>query len=292
MSAHTPLSELLKSYASQPLDSRKRWYSPAALAYLQTRPRYPQDLIDQVVAQTQLQASSTVLEIGCGPGTATQALAPLGCALEALEPNADFFQLAQEVCRPYPKVRLHNVALEEWAVTPAAYDVVVAASSFHWLPPDLAQRTIPTALRPGGWLVLLWNQKLEPTWDVYQSLAPIYQALAPALDRYVSLEEQLQTLDDLANVDWQLECFGPWQRDHRHCQTIYTSAQYVTLLSTYSPYLQLEDNQRQSLFAAIRDQVDQQWGGEITLDSISAVHMAQKVTEESGAPVASDSVEP
>jgi putative lipase involved disintegration of autophagic bodies len=44
------------------LEQRKRWYSPAAEAYYQVRPRYPQALIDRVVDITQLSGDSILLE--------------------------------------------------------------------------------------------------------------------------------------------------------------------------------------------------------------------------------------
>ena len=53
------------------LEQRKHWYSPAAEAYHQVRPRYPQALIAQVVEIAQLSSRSTLLEVGCGPANAT-----------------------------------------------------------------------------------------------------------------------------------------------------------------------------------------------------------------------------
>ena len=60
------------------LEQRKHWYSPAATAYQQVRPRYPQAIIDRVVESTQLSADSTLLEIGCGPAIATTCLCSSG----------------------------------------------------------------------------------------------------------------------------------------------------------------------------------------------------------------------
>jgi hypothetical protein len=41
------------------LAQRKQWYSPAAIAYQQVRPRYPQALIDRVVASGQFKGMVT-----------------------------------------------------------------------------------------------------------------------------------------------------------------------------------------------------------------------------------------
>jgi putative lipase involved disintegration of autophagic bodies len=74
---------LLNECYGKDLAQRKRWYSPAAEAYRQVRPRYPQALIDRVVAITQLSATSTLLEVGCGPAIAMPAFAALGCSIGA-----------------------------------------------------------------------------------------------------------------------------------------------------------------------------------------------------------------
>lgn len=94
------LKQTIISYSSRDLEQRKNWYSPAAEAYNKARPRYPKDLIEQVVEVAQLSTDSKILEVGCGPGTATVALAkpavgiaPLGCSIICLEPNPNFFQL-------------------------------------------------------------------------------------------------------------------------------------------------------------------------------------------------------
>ena len=48
------LKQAIDSYASQDIEQRKTWYSPAAAAYQKARPRYPQALIEQVVEVAQL----------------------------------------------------------------------------------------------------------------------------------------------------------------------------------------------------------------------------------------------
>ncbi|WP_325034688.1 hypothetical protein [Nostoc sp. 'Lobaria pulmonaria (5183) cyanobiont'] len=65
------LKQAIISYSSTGLQQHKHWYSPAAEAYNQARPRYPQDLIHQVVELAKLSTDSKILEVECGLGTAT-----------------------------------------------------------------------------------------------------------------------------------------------------------------------------------------------------------------------------
>jgi SAM-dependent methyltransferase len=88
------LKQTISSYSDKNLEQRKNWYSPAAEAYNKARPFYPQDLIRQVVEIAQLSSCSRILEVGCGPATATIAFARLGSPMVCLEPNPAFYQLA------------------------------------------------------------------------------------------------------------------------------------------------------------------------------------------------------
>ncbi|SRR5579883_665191 len=100
------LKQQIISYSSKTLEQRQNWYSPAAEAYNKVRPRYPKDLIDQVVEIAQLSTNSKILEVGCGPATATVAIAQLSCSMICIEPNPDFFQLAQQNCQAYTNVEI------------------------------------------------------------------------------------------------------------------------------------------------------------------------------------------
>ncbi len=56
----------------------------------------------------QLSSESKILELGCDPGTATVDFAQLlGCSMMCLEPNPDFYQLAQQNCQTYDHVDIH-----------------------------------------------------------------------------------------------------------------------------------------------------------------------------------------
>ncbi|NJL84621.1 MAG: class I SAM-dependent methyltransferase [Chloroflexaceae bacterium] len=130
-----PFAQRLKTFADKALAEKKVWYESVAAAYHRTRPRYPQALCDRAVVAAELNARSRILEIGCGPGTATVAFAPLGCEMICLEPNAALYELARTTCASYPNVTFHNLAFEDWTAVPC--DAVLAATSIHWIAPEV-----------------------------------------------------------------------------------------------------------------------------------------------------------
>ncbi|MEO0824682.1 MAG: class I SAM-dependent methyltransferase [Cyanobacteria bacterium J06642_9] len=257
------------------LAQRKTWYSPAAKAYQQVRPRYPQALIDQVIDIAQLSSQSSLLEIGCGPAIATPAFAALGCAMTCVEPNPEFYHLAQHTCEPYLNVTLQNCAFEEWELAPQHFDAVLAASSFHWIPPETGYPKAAAALRPSGHLILLWNKELQPRYDVFQQLSAVYKTHAPSLNRvYEDRDTQIAILDQLGQMAIASGQFKDVVFGNLEVEVTYSIDEYLLLLSTYSPHLKLEPQQKQPLFEGLR-QVLMQHGEAVQLSYVSAFHVAR-----------------
>jgi SAM-dependent methyltransferase len=231
---HENLKQTIASYAARPLAQRKHWYSPAATNYNEARPSYPPALIEQVVEHAQLSPRSKLLEVGCGPATATVVFAELGLSMLCLEPNPDFYRLAQHNCQQYPNVEIQNSAFEEWPLEANGFDVVLAASSFHWIPADVGYPKAAQALKRNGHLVLLWNKELQPSYEVYQNLAEVYAIHAPDLNRYEDRATQEKILSGLGQLILDSELFQDLVAGQVITEVTYTTDQYLTLLQTYS----------------------------------------------------------
>jgi SAM-dependent methyltransferase len=270
------LMDQISSYAGKALEQRKTWYSPAAEAYNRARPRYPQSIIDQVIDVAQLSPDSALLEVGCGPGTATLSFAPLGCSMLCLEPNPDFYQLAIKNCQAHPQIEILNTSFEEWSVRAEPFDAVLAASSFHWIPTEVGYPKAAQALKPGGTLILLWNKELQPSEAVYQHLSAIYQVHAPELDRYEDQATQFKILDHLGQLALDSGHFKNVVPGYVEVATTHTADQYLTLLQTYSPYLKLNTERRDALFKELRDYIEVHLDDCLPLSHLSAFHIAQK----------------
>lgn len=273
---YSDLRQTISSYSERNLEQRKNWYSPAAEAYNKARPHYPQELIRQVVEIAQLSSSSKILEVGCGPATATVAFAQLGSSMTCLEPNPAFYQLAQQNCTQYSNVGIQNKSFEEWTIEADKFDAVLAASSFHWIPIDVGYPKAAKALQANGYLILLWNKELQPCHEVYQRLSEVYQVNAPSLDRYEDRETQEKILQGLGQIVKDSDLFKDLVSGHIESEVTYTVDEYLTLLNTYSPYLKLDPEIKEALFEGLRDKIERDFGGSLRLSYISAFHVAQR----------------
>jgi SAM-dependent methyltransferase len=271
------LEQILRSCYSKDLEQRKHWYGSVADDYNKVRPRYLQNLIDRVVGLAQLSSDATILEVGCGPGNATIAFARLGFSMWCLEPNPEFCQLVRHNCKDYPFVTILNTSLEEWELEASKFDVVLAANSWHWIPPEVKYQKAAQALRDNGFLVLLWNMTPEPKYEVYQILQEVYQTYAPSLTRYDGRQKQEEILKGFGEHILGSGLFGDLISENIACQVTHSTDDYLMLLNTFSQYRAIAPHTKNALFEGLRDKIESNLGGRIELSYLSAFHLARKL---------------
>src|SRR6266436_1704987 len=114
-----------------------RLFNEVPELYDRVRPAYPGELFADLVAITGVGSGSPVLEVGCGTGQATRSLAALGLSVTAVEPGAGMAALARRRLAAFGSVEVENSTFEEWDDGGRRFDVVVAASAWHWVDPSV-----------------------------------------------------------------------------------------------------------------------------------------------------------
>ncbi|MEL6928466.1 MAG: class I SAM-dependent methyltransferase [Cyanobacteria bacterium J06600_6] len=252
------------------------WYDSVASAYDRTRPRYPQEILARMQEIAKLEPRKSVLEIGAGPGIVTIELAKLGAEMVSLEPSQAAWAIARAKCADYPNVEVINTTFEDWNLANKKFDVVVAATSFHWITPEARYIKTSTALKDNGLLVLLWNTPPQPSWEMYQDLQDIYQTHAPELDKYEGHQEHQENIGKMAQGVIDSGYFQNQTSDRLVVTVHYTVEDYLTLLSTLSPYIGLRSAQRESLFSELQQRFEQLLGERQELD-LSYLSLLQTV---------------
>lgn len=273
---YSKLKRAIKDISSRDLERRRSWYSPAALAYDSARPKYPRELVGKAIAAAQLAQSSRILEIGSGPGTATLSFAELGGRMVCIEPNPDFCELARMNCQSYPSVEVINQSFEEWDLEPEAFDAVLAASSMHWIPSEIAYVKASSALKEGGYLILLWSKELQPCKSMQIALSEAYRLHAPDLGHYEDRKKQESILAGLGQMMLDSGRFRNLVTASVAASLVYAPDRYISLLGTYSSYLELDRCTRDALFDGLRQCILEKVAGEIRLSHLSTCHIAQK----------------
>lgn len=256
--------------------NRNNWYSNVVQAYDHTRPRYPDAMIARMQQSACLQTPKVLLEIGAGPGIASVELAKLGLSMLCLEPSLAACKLAQEKCKAYPQVKFINTTFEEWELTPKKFDAIIAATSFHWVAPGIRTQKTAAALKDDGSLILLWNTPPQTSYEVFQSIADIYQVHAPELANYESLQGYHKSLGKMGQELIDSGYFTNLVEEQLVNEVTYSVDDYLTLLSTLSPYIRLKAQQRDDLFVELSKNLKLNHGDQLELSYLSMLQIARK----------------
>ena len=96
-----------------------------------------------------------MLEVGPGTGQVTRRLLEIGAEVVAVEPDARLAQFLRE--KLGAQLELVERTLEQAELAAGAFDLAVAASSFHWVDEAAGLASLRGALRPGGWIAVWWT---------------------------------------------------------------------------------------------------------------------------------------
>ncbi|MFI6762420.1 class I SAM-dependent methyltransferase [Micromonospora sp. NPDC050417] len=115
-----------------------------------------------------LDGRGRLLDVGCGPGTVTLALAPFFSEAIGLDPDRDMLAEAERQAKrgEVTNVRWVAARAEDLPAGLGEFRVVAFAQSFHWTDRDQVAATVWEMLAPGGAFVHvsdLKNPPAEPT---------------------------------------------------------------------------------------------------------------------------------
>jgi SAM-dependent methyltransferase len=124
-----------------------------AESYDEARPPYPPALWDSIRELGAMRPGLHALDLGAGTGQATGPLLAAGLSVTAVEPGP---RLAALLRRAHPDAEVVIARAEEAELPANTFDVVVAATSIHWMDLDVLLPRIHRAMTPSATL-LVWR---------------------------------------------------------------------------------------------------------------------------------------
>jgi SAM-dependent methyltransferase len=254
-------------------------FDQAAELYDRVRPGYPAALFDDLAELTGIGPGTRVLEIGPGTGQATLPLAERGCQVVAVELGPDLAAVARRNLASFPSVEVVTAAFEEWPLPVEPFDLVVAATAFHWIDPALRVDKVADALRPGGSLATVTTHHIAGGDELFFAEAqdcyvrwdpdtPVALSLKPAID----IPSSHYGLDRSAR-------FGPGTLRRYEWDRSYTTASYRELLLTYSGHRALDPEAQGNLLGCIAELIDTGYGGQITKRYLTELRVAPTIEQ-------------
>ncbi len=127
--------------------------------YIRYRPSYPKEVIETLERECGLARDAVIADIASGTGIFTRLLLDHGNPVFGVEPNPDMRRAGEEFLKRYSKFTSVNGTAEATTLPDASVDFVAAAQAGHWFDIPKARKEFARILKPGGWLVLLWNER-------------------------------------------------------------------------------------------------------------------------------------
>jgi trans-aconitate methyltransferase len=135
-------------------ETQRRLFDQVAELYQETRQRYPTEVVDNMLATAGVRRGAAVLEIGCGTGQLTSALAGRDLHVVALDIGSAMVAATRRVLAD-PMVSVEVSSFEEYRAE-RPFDLIVSATAFHWVDPKVGWEKAAQLLGPtNGWLALL-----------------------------------------------------------------------------------------------------------------------------------------
>ena len=196
---------------------RKEAFDHAAKIYDESRPSYPDEVIDWIIQRTGVKKEDRLVEIGAGTGQATFKFAERGYKIHCVEMGRNLSEILIRKGAAYD-LNVDVCAFEKWQPkNPFKASFIFSATAFHWLDPEIKYKKCYDLLEDQGTLVLLWHVAPETRFDevskAYDLLWEYYPdrkgASKPGGDVKLERKQEIEdsgyfVLEDYLDYHWKL----------------------------------------------------------------------------------------
>nr|WP_167108300.1 class I SAM-dependent methyltransferase [Amycolatopsis granulosa] len=221
-------------------------------------------MFDDLAILAGIAPQSRVLEIGCGTGQATLPLAQRGCAIVAVELSPDMAAIARQHLAAFSGTQVVVSTFEDWPLPAAGFDLVLSATAFHWIDPQIRTSKAADALRSGGTLAVISTHHIAGgTEPFFAEVQECYERFDPTTPPGLRLQASTNVPTDSTEID-DSRRFGPVQFRRYEWEHTYSTQEYIDLLLTYSGHRAMPPTSQRGLLNCIANLIDTGYGGRIT----------------------------
>jgi SAM-dependent methyltransferase len=229
-----------------------------------------------------LHRSARILEIGPGTGQATAELLARAASVTAVELGGALAgRLRAKLADPALTVTVG--AFETTELPPASFDLIAAATSFHWVPDGSVTRCADL-LDVDGWLAVWWTVFGDATRPdpFHDALLPVLAELAPeVLDTddagrpTIHLPHALDTPARIAEIETSGR-FGGVREEQIRWTGRHDRTELRALFGSFSPWLALDADRRARALDAVDALARDEFGGVVERPYVTAVFAAPR----------------
>ncbi len=252
----------------------ERTFDSAAADYDKARPEYVKEIYDDILRYAPIYPDCDVMEIGLGTGKASRPMLDTQCRFVGLEPGKRLADIARNRYRGYENFTLFERTFQDHDAAERSFDLIFAATSFHWIPEEYGYDRVFRLLKPGGAFARFAyhagpDRGRKTLTDEIQELYRKYMS--------ASVPPAEFGLADAKNLAEKALKYGFTDIKYSlyHAAKDFTADEYMSLLRTYPDHMRLAASDRNKLFNGIHSAIVKH-GGVMTVTYTMDLELARR----------------
>ena len=264
-------------------------FDEIAVNYDKYRWDYPAELFVDAIHYSGKENGENAIEIGAGTGKATMPFLEAGYTVTAVELGENMSAFLRDKFKGNANFNVITSTFEDARLEENSYDLIYAASAFHWIDAEIGCPKVMRLLKSGGVFALFRNNvyrqegnSLDAAIDV--AYEKYYYNHYPRYDRPVDLSKmayedflkpeeihrgfRFNSLEQYGFADITMKLYNG--------SRIYGADEYISLMDTMSDHRAMPDKDRAALYAGIKDAILSH-GGQIEMKFIFQLYMGRKL---------------
>lgn len=233
-----------------------------------------------VIEAARINDRDRLVEVGCATGKATLPLARRGFRITCIEIGPGLAAAARRNLAGFPNVEIIESDFEAWQPPVGdRFDLVFAATSWHWIDPVTRYQRAWELLRPGGHLAYWSATHVIPDGGdpFFLEIQEVYEEIGEGLPGDATWRPWRP--GDLPDDREEIERSGLFEDvvvRHLDWEISYNAEEYLALLDTFSGHIAMEAWKRDRLYAEIRRRLGQRSDGRLRRHWATVLQVARR----------------
>ena len=233
------------------------------------RPRYCEELCEDLIRYARLTTDSSVLEIGPGTGQATDPILAVGCDYHAVELGENLCEVMKRKYSHLPNFNIVNDDFITYDFGDRKFDMIYSAATIQWIPEQIAFSKTFDLLVPGGTLAMMLTQS-----DYKSTNEPLYDRIQQVYSEYFKPEIEY-TNGSFKYTNAQAYGYVDFERREFYGMREFNADDYVGYCGTHCTHIVISDAYKEKFFNGLREAVSE-FGGKVIFKDTYVLYLAKK----------------
>ncbi|MBO5323798.1 MAG: helix-turn-helix domain-containing protein [Oscillospiraceae bacterium] len=233
------------------------------------RPKYSEELFNELIAYSKVNREKKVLELGPGTGQATDPVLNTGCEYYGIELGKN---LAAKMIEKYDHNENFHLIHDDFITHDFGeqrFDMIYSAATIQWLPENTAFSKTFSLLKPGGVLamMLIHGDYKTPNVELYERIQKVY---ADYFKPIVQYKHGNFNYNNAVNYG-----YCEFERREYYGKREFNADEYISYLGTHCDHIVIPEPYKSRLFDGVKTAILEA-GNRIVFHDTCILYLAKK----------------